>query len=59
MNFLEAVKAADKGAKIRLPHWKEGEFLEVYGLMLVWGGTTIIYTPSVFNILLETWEAVE
>ena len=57
MNFLEAVKAADKGAKIRLSDWDEG-YLIKEGMYLVWNETLARYTPVIFSILRDDWEVV-
>ena len=60
MNFLEAVKAADKGAGIRLSDWDEGEgYLIKEGMYLVWNETRARYTPVIFSILRDDWEVVK
>ena len=58
MTFIEAVKAADKGAGIRLSEWEEG-YLIKEGMYLVWNETRARYTPVIFSIIRDDWEVVE
>ena len=58
MNFLEAVKAADKGAMIKLPHWGN-IYLVKASTYLVWPASLVRYIPSIHSILSDDWEVVE
>lgn len=59
MNFLEAVKAVAKGAKIRRSDWDEGVFIIAYGTNLVWPEDRERYILSTLGILRDDWEVVE
>ena len=59
MNFIDAVKEANKGKRIRLPEWKEDMCVLRSGLLLVWDKTWETYTATVLSILRDDWEVVE
>ena len=60
MNFVKAVKEANKGKRIRLSDWDEGEgYLIKEGMYLVWNETRARYTPVIFSILRDDWEVVK
>ena len=49
MTFIEAVKAADKGGKIRLPFWSKGEYFEVHGEILVWASYANFWRRTTYD----------
>ena len=59
MNFVKAVKEANKGKRIRLSDWNDGRCVLRSELFLVWDKTWENYTPTVLSILRDDWEVVE
>ena len=59
MNFVKAVKEANKGKRIRLSDWNDGRCVLRSELLLVWDKTWENYTPMVLSILRDDWEVVK
>ena len=67
MNFIEAVRLAKEGKKIRRPTWKKDEWYisvmgGIYDNELCWTtlkDRTVRYMPMVESILANDWEVVE
>ncbi len=60
MNFIEVVRLAKKGKKIRRCSW--GEYYEICtdddNQYMLFNRSTLRYAPTVDEILAEDWEAV-
>jgi hypothetical protein len=62
MNFIEALKLAQRGKKIRKVGWDEDEYITVNGCKLIWApdDTNISSEYTIdMNSLLQDWEIYE
>ena len=59
MDFIEAVREAEKGKKIRIKQWVEGRSIMKFGWFLRSSGSGIDFHPSIPSILSDDWEVEE
>lgn len=60
MNFVEAVREADNGKKVRHHNWDEGIYIKKFGYILVINGEMRNkYCPTILSILDDNWEVLE
>lgn len=59
MNFIEAVREAEKGKKIRIKKWDEGKSIMKFGRVLGASESGMIFSASIPSILSDDWEVVE